>query len=183
MSTWNNLTKNFDWRSLVRVAAPTLGTALGGPFGGMATTAIANAILGPDHNPATREADLQTALATATPETFLKLKQAEDDFAVQMKQLDVDVFKIDADDRASARHREETIRDKTPAYLAWMTVIGFFAILLALLYIDLKPGIHDVVLLMIGRLSGDVGTIYNYYYGSSSGSSDKNETIKDLAKK
>ena len=46
---------------------------------------------------------IQTAINNASPEQLLQLKQAEKDFEIRMKELDVDVFKLEAEDKKDAR--------------------------------------------------------------------------------
>jgi hypothetical protein len=53
----------------------------------MATRAISEALLG---KPEGTEEELQRAAASASPEQLLALKQAEQSFAVQMRELDID---------------------------------------------------------------------------------------------
>ena len=77
-------------KNVVGAVAPTLGTALGGPMGGMAANMIAE-VLGVPNTPKA----IEKAMAEATPEQMLELKKAEQDFEVQMKELDVDVFKLE----------------------------------------------------------------------------------------
>jgi len=76
-------------KNIVGAVAPTLGTALGGPMGGMAANMIAD-VLGCPNNPKA----IEKAVAEATPEQMLELKKAENDFDIQMKELEVDVFKF-----------------------------------------------------------------------------------------
>ena len=89
--------------NLVRTVAPTIATAVGGPLAGMATRAISEALLG---KPDGTEEELAQAAANATPEQLLALKKAEQDFAVRMRELDIDLERIANEDRNSARDRE-----------------------------------------------------------------------------
>ena len=64
----------FDWKSLLGNVAPILGTAIGGPFGALAGTAI-KAVLGlPDDSD---EKAMASALAKATPDQLLALQNAD----------------------------------------------------------------------------------------------------------
>lgn len=108
-----------DWKKLVGSVAPTLATALGGPLAGMAVSAIGNA-LGLE---GATEDKIEAALQSAKPELLLQLKQADQDFAKQMKALDIDLEKIAAADRDSARQMQVQTRARTPAILSWTIVI------------------------------------------------------------
>jgi len=52
----------------------------------------------------------------------------------QMKQLGIDEAKLAYDDVANARAREIAVRDKLPAILAISVTVGFFAVLLIMLF-------------------------------------------------
>jgi hypothetical protein len=168
-----------DWKSLIKTVAPGLATALGGPLAGMATKAVSDAVLG---RPDSSEAELSAALAAGGPEILQKLREADQRFQAEMKKLDIDLEKIAADDRASARQREASVKDRTPAVIATMAFIGFFGILIALMFVDIKPGAKDALMIMLGALGGIVTSITAYYYGSSSGSAQKSRQIEEFLK-
>jgi hypothetical protein len=88
------------WDSILKTVAPILGAAIGGPFGGMASKFLINA-LGGDED--TTEDQMQKMIETASPETLLKLKTLDADFKTQMKVLGIKEKDLDVQDRASAR--------------------------------------------------------------------------------
>ena len=116
---------SFDWKGLVGTVAPTLATALGGPMAGMATKAIASSLLG---DADASEKDIAAALAGASPDTMLKLKQADQAFETKMAELGVDLEKIAQEDRASAREMQSTTKAWIVPVLAGLTVEGVFAV-------------------------------------------------------
>ena len=87
---------------LIETVAPTIATALGGPVAGMAVKALSTALLGHDSG---SEDDIRDALATATPDQIAAIRKVDADFKVQMKSLDIDLVRIAANDRASARDK------------------------------------------------------------------------------
>ena len=87
-------------KNIVGAVAPTLGTALGGPMGGMAANMISE-VLGVPNTPKA----IEKGIAEATPEQMLELKKAEQAFEVQMKELEVDVFKLETQDGQDARNK------------------------------------------------------------------------------
>ena len=89
--------------NLVKTVAPSIATAVGGPLAGMATKMISEALLG---KPDGTEDELLQAAKNATPEQLLALKKAEQDFAIKMRELDIDLERISNEDRNSARNRE-----------------------------------------------------------------------------
>ena len=70
-----------DFTTIIKTVAPWIGTALGGPLGGMAVTAAANALGLSDK---TTEG-LKTALSGATPEQLLALKEADQAFQLLVR--------------------------------------------------------------------------------------------------
>ena len=84
--------------NIVGAVAPTLGTALGGPFGGMAGDVISK-VLGVENNPKS----IEQALANATPEQLIEIKKAEKEFEAKMKELDVDLYKLETAEKQHAR--------------------------------------------------------------------------------
>src|SRR5437879_6583749 len=138
----------FDWKSLISSVAPTLATALGGPLAGMAVQAIGGALGLSD----TTEDKLSAALAGAKPDELLKLKQADQEFAEKMKSLDIDLAKLEVEDRTSARQLVIQGRARTPAVLSYFVVI-----MTALIYGYLIAGDYEKLTvsdLILGRILG-----------------------------
>jgi len=174
-------------KAVIAAIAPELGVALGGPFGGMAGAAIAKAL-------GTKSADdaaTETAIVSGDPELLLKVKQANNDFLLQMEQLGIKKEQLYFDDRANARAREVAVRDRTPAHLAWVIIGGFLVISMAQL-VGMMGWAEDVAKipaqgwLLIGNISGylanEAKQAAAYYFGSTQGSKDKDETISTIAK-
>lgn len=166
----------FDWKNLVKTVAPALGTALGGPLGGMAARAVAGAVLG---NEDAGEKELAAALAGASPDILLKLKEADQQFAVRMRELDIDLDKIAAADRDSARQRQVQSGDRTPQHLAYIYTLGLFAMLIALTIAGDR--IPDAVMPLLQTAAGVLfAMVYaskDYFFGSSAGSKQKTELM------
>ena len=167
----------FDWKALVGTVAPVLGTAIGGPLGGMAVKAIADAL---GLSEQTEEA-ITTALSGAKPEDLLKLKVADQQFTKDMKALDIDLERIAAGDRDSARKMQSEAKSYIPGLLAGAITLGFFGILSGMMWGDLKPENNDALLLMLGTLGAAFGAIVSFYFGSSASSKAKDATIGKLA--
>jgi hypothetical protein len=159
----------FNWKQLVGTVAPALGTALGGPVGGIAMQAIASA-LGLSES---SEESIAQAMQKATPVDLLALKKADQEFAVKMKELDVDLEKAYLGDKDSARKREMAVQDKAVPRLATLVVAGFIGMSVVVLTGTIKV---DSVLAgtVIGYVSGACTQVLAYYFGTTKGSSDKN---------
>jgi len=168
---------DFDWKAIVKSVAPMLGTALLGPFGGIANAAI-GAVLGVDP---TDQKALATAVQNATPDQLLALQKADQDFKIQMAQMgyksETDLQKIAADDRASARNMEIATRDKTPAVGFYIISIGFFGLLSALLFLPVPESNKAVVFTLVGTLGTAWIGCTSYYYGTTRSSSVKDQML------
>jgi hypothetical protein len=149
-------------KSILGAVAPTLATAIGGPLGGMALKLVADKLGIPDASPE----QLDQAVANATPEQLAEIKKVEADFKVSMKQLDVDLVKIAAEDRDSARQRHATMKDATPTVLAIGTLLAFFGYIGAVTFLapDADLGLINVA---VGWLGGSASAVISYYFGAS----------------
>tara|TARA_R110000822_G_scaffold59289_1_gene147982 strand:+ start:265 stop:753 length:489 start_codon:yes stop_codon:yes gene_type:complete len=150
-------------KAILGVIAPTLGNALGGPLGGMAMRAVSQVLTG---NADSVMDDLESAIGNATPDQLAAIKKAEGDFKVQMKALDVDLAKINAEDRSNARNANQTSGSRVPAILAITTVTAFFAYIG---FVTFVPNDADIGLInvAIGWLGGSASAIISYYFGAS----------------
>lgn len=173
MSAWDSV------KPFVGKFAPIIGAALGGPLGGAAGALLSSALGTKDADPKSIEQAIKSG--TLTGDQILALKQAEDQFALQMKQLDInsveDMEKLAIQDRDSARNREIQVRDWTPRLLAYGVTLGFFGLLAFLLRHELPPSSKDVINLMLGSLGTAWLSIVTYYFGSSAGSARKTEMM------
>ena len=156
---------------LIGSVAPTIATALGGPVAGMAVKAISGALFG--HDSATEE-EIRTVLANPTGDQLAALKKIDADFKVQMKSLDIDLERIAAGDRASARDMQKETKDWIPRALAVTVTIGFFGILLYMLVYGLPTTGNEALLLLLGALQTAWMGIIAFYFGASS-----TDTVKD----
>lgn len=165
-----------DWKSIVATVAPGIASALGGPLAGVAVRTLSQVLLGTaDGSP---EA-VEKAVLAADPAILMQLKQAELQFQKDMKALDIDLARIDAGDRDSARRREVDAKSYAPAVLATVIVVGFFIVLCSLL--SGKAIMPKEYELLVGGLIGTLGSaviqVFNYYFGSSAGSAAKQATL------
>jgi hypothetical protein len=154
--------------------APGIATALGTPLAGAAITEVEKA-LGVSPGTMTTEQAVVAAVASATPEQMLALRQADQQFTKQLLELD-------ASDRADARKRETALKDSTPRVLAYLIIGAFIGMAYAVLF--RKTAIDSALAgTVIGYLSAKAELVASYYFGSSSGSDAKTAIIADLQKK
>jgi hypothetical protein len=159
---------------LLGQVAPTIATALGGPLAGVAVKTLSNALFG--HEDAT-EAQISDAMASATPDQLAAIKMIDADFKVQMKSLDIDLERIAAGDRDSARQMQRDTKDSTPKILAYFITFGFFGALVWILVFGIPKTGTEVILMMLGSLSTSWTGVVQFYYGSSAGSKAKTDAL------
>ncbi len=172
-----------DLLKIVGAVAPTIATAIGGPLGGMAMKVVAEVLGLPADS---SEKDVSKAMAAATPDQLLALKQADQDFAVRMRELDIDLEKIAASDRDSARKREAQVKDWMPRVLSLVVVGGFMATVFLVL-MGVVEGMKDpltatTVGTLIGFVSAKAEQVIAYYFGSSSSSQQKTQLLAGAQK-
>ena len=155
---------DFDILGIVRSVAPMLATALGGPLAGAGVSALSNALVG---KPDGTEDELASLLKTASPETLVKIKDAEAKFKVTMRELDIKEDDLHAKDRNSARAREMELRDWAPSMIALACFVGFFGILGSMMLWEMPERSVQPINIMLGVLGGIISSITAYYFGSS----------------
>ena len=160
----------------LKQVAPTAATLLGGPLAGMAVDAIGNALGVKD---ATKE-QVKEMLTSGTinADQMAAIKQAEADLILKVKQLDIDMEKIHAGDRASARDMAAKTGDvMTPRIIALVVFLVWGAVNWKLFNGTINGDMRELVARALGTLDGTLLAVVYYYFGSSSGSKDKTDAI------
>lgn len=173
-----------DVKGLVQQLAPMIATGLGGPLAGGAVSALEAALgITPTGTLDDRTAAVTTAVAGATQEQLLAIKQADQTYALNMATLGfkntADLAKIQADDVDSARKREVEVKDNTPKVLSYAITIGFFGVLTFLMFGHVPNDGRDILNVMLGTLGTAWTGVVSYYYGSTSGSAAKSKLLAD----
>ena len=168
-------------KNIIKTVAPMLGTALGGPLGGLAGGLLSKALGSTDAAGATVPAtqkQIEAAILGGDPQTLLALKQAEADLQKHMADLGVQEDQLAYADRDSARKREETVKDWTPAMLAWL-VVGLTVAGEGLMMFYGTPKTVDPIVLgrVLGTWDSALMLVLGYYFGSSAGSAAKTDAI------
>lgn len=164
-------------KGILQAVAPILADLLPGPLGGAVRKVIGETI----SKPGASDQEIEKALADANPELLLKLKQAQDDFVLAMSQKGIDLEKIAAEDRASARGMQIQTKSKTPAVLAGVVVVGWLTLMCFLMRGEIPTQNRDIVIQAVGTMGGALMLVLGFYFGSSSASQKKDETIKSLS--
>jgi hypothetical protein len=162
-----------DWKSTLATVAPALASALGGPLAGAAARFVAEAIGLPDLD----EKGTEQAVLMADPLTLARLKEADLKFQEAMRGLDIDLERVHAGDRDSARRRQTDANDQTPALMGVAILAGFFAAFAAMLFVPFPDASKEALFILLGVLGGMASSITNYYFGSSTSSDLKTKIM------
>ena len=148
-----------------------LGTALGGPFGGIAAGFIAEK-LGLEG----KTVDAVTKALTdnkMTADQVTAIRLAEIDFTKFLAQNEITKDQLDTQNTVDARVMQIAVKSITPNILAVIIVTGFFGILIAMMMGLLAVSDQQALLILLGSLSAGFGAVLNFFFGSSRGSQNK----------
>jgi len=154
-------------KSILGTLAPTLGAAIGGPIGGQAGQ-ILSSILGVPNNTKA----IENAMSNLTAEQMAELKMAENDFKVQMKELEVDVFELEVNDKQDARGKFN--KDWTARIMGIAVVGGFMGYIFLVTLQPPEQNSEALINLVLGYLGGLASAVISFYFGASN-TPDKNE--------
>jgi hypothetical protein len=166
-----------DYKAIIGTIAPWIASAIGGPLGGMAVGAVADALGLSDKT----ESSIKAALSGVTPEQMLALKTADQAFSLQMQALGFkqvsDMEALAAGDRKDARAMQLGNKSRIPAILSTIVTVGYFGVLLGMMTGKLTTGDNAAMLLMLGSLSTGWGVVMAFWFGTTSDSGRKTELL------
>ena len=170
-----------NWIDIIKGVAPTVASALLGPLGGVAVSAIGS-VLGMSE-------PTQDAIAKAftdgqiKPEDMMKIKALELEFKTHESEMgykyaDLEFQKeaLVGKDRADARAMQIAIHSKMPALLTIMVTTGFFGILSLIMFHPELKG-NEIVMIMVGQLSAVWAGCVAFYTGTTYSSANKNQML------
>ncbi len=161
-----------DLLKIVKNYAPSVATALGGPLAGAAVGMLADKLGISD-----KTVEGVTAALVGNPANLEKLKEIE-----------LEMYKIDAQDRNSARNREieiaksdvHFITKNITSILAIGVLTGSLIIATLVFFVDFPDSQENILIFVLGSLFSIATQVVSYYFGSSQGSKDKSEAIRNL---
>jgi len=128
-------------------------------------------------------------------ENVLKLKQYEMEheeellkLQIENNKIDFDLYKLEVEDKSSARDRDTRVNESANASwiaknitgLLAVAVIGLsFVLFYMVIYTSIPADKKDIVIYILGVLSGAVTQILSYFYGSSKSSANKDSTLAE----
>lgn len=149
-----------DLIDMIKTVAPALATAVAGPLGGAAVSAIANKFGVEDSVQAVAQA------IAGDPQAAQKLAELELEYA-----------RLDSADRDSSREREVKIAVSQDAplinkivtpVLALGTVTVSFMLLAAIMFLpDINGNRKDIAIYVLGAVNAATVQVLSYYFGAS----------------
>lgn len=160
-------------KEILATVAPTVGTALGGPLGGVAGTFLARAL------GVSSDKDIEEALLSGSPEALAEARQAEAELAKFMRDMDVKEEQLRLADVKSARELGISRGIVPQIMLSVLFIAGYFLILWGLLrgYVTLPDSMRTEFSILLGVLTAAVPQILQFWFGSSKGSKDKDKAM------
>lgn len=168
-----------DWKNLLRTVATGLATAAGGPLAGAAATFIADR-LGLEE----KTVDAVTKALSGnnlTPDQISQIKLAEIDFQKFLKTNEIDLEKVHAADRGSARDMLKATGSYVPATLTFLITAGYFTVLIGMMTKAFTFADSQVMLMMLGQLGTAWGVCIAFWFGTTRNSQEKTNLLANSA--
>lgn len=166
-------------KGILGTVAPLLGAALPGPVGPMAVS-ILKSVFGTDD-----ESEIEKQLAAGNPEALVKLRTAEADLKVRMGELGIKEQDLHVKNTEGARKlaMNTSVWFQFILTITAMFAFGFVLYILVIQSQIIPPENKDIVIFLVGQLSGFVMIGYNFFLGSSKGSKESKEMAMKLGGK
>jgi len=150
---------------LLKSLALNIASAAGGPLAGMAVKMVAAKLSLPESTTANEIEDL----IEREPDKAVLVKQADEDFKLKIREMEIDLesFKTEVEDRKDARAAFST--DLTPKLFSVLTLLLYGAFVLMVTMMPHDQNDETIISLVLGQLSGILGTAAAFYYGGSNG--------------
>lgn len=183
-----------EWKKIISAVAPVLGTALGGPMAGAAIKVIAGAVLGDENAPASQVTE--AVMQGLSPEALVKLREADNAFKVRMRELDIDLAKLNA---ATERAYLNDVQDARQSHggsvgVFWLGIailLTFAGVMVAVLWggyallvspdpikdESMKAIVSALIGTVVGYVAANAQQVVGYFFGSSKGSADKTDAL------
>lgn len=166
-------------KDLLATIAPTVASAVFGPLGGVALSALGG-ILGISQ-PTQDKIAKAIQSGQLTPDQLAEIQKLEIQYQENERERGFRYAELEFKDREGARQREASVKDNVNRNLAYFLVLSFVAVvgftLAGMAKID---GVLAGTL--IGYLSAKTEQVLSYYFGSSRSSDRKTDLLAGAAK-
>lgn len=163
----------------LKTLAPGVATALGGPLAGAAVAWIANRL----GVPAKTAQDVKDALQGVDPLEREKLEQEFNRWFIEQQHKEIELYVKDVQD---ARARDSVLRTNGQRNHRADAMFAIAIIVVTSIFYAIwtKPEINEflkgIITLLLGRFLGYIDSVYNFEFGTTRNSKDKDVTIKNL---
>ena len=150
---------------LLKSLAPTIASAAGGPMAGMPVKMAAKKLGLPDTATANEIEDL----IERDRDKAVMVREADKEFKDYIREMEIDLesFKTEVEDRKDARENFAT--DWTPKVFSVLTLLLYGAFVMIVTLMPHDQNDETIISLVLGQLSGILGTAAAFFYGGSSG--------------
>jgi len=162
-----------NWVELLKTLAPTVASAVMGPFGGIAVAGLGK-LFGVD-NATQKDVAKIFQDSQLKPEDVAKIQQLELEFKQHESEMGFKYADLEFKNVDSARNMQIATKSYFPATLSSGITVGFFGILLAMMFGNVTPS--EPLLIMLGALGAAFGAVVNFWLGSNSNSARKTELL------
>ncbi len=159
---------------LLKTLAPTVASALLGPLGGVAVSALGN-LFGVSEPTQQKIADAIQS-GQITPDQLSKLKELELQYQNEEKERGFKYAELEVKDVDSARNREIQTKDNTNKILAF-TIVGAFIAMVGATLLGYAKVESVLAGTLVGYLSAKAEQVLAYYFGSNRDSHRKTELL------
>jgi len=162
--------------------APTVATAVAGPLGGMAVSAIGG-ILGID-KPTQKSIETAFTAGQITPDHIAAIKELELKYQNDEKERGFKYSELVYKDVDSARKLGIAMGSETPTILSYIILIGGGILLGCVVGGAIKTTVDNAAMIgtVIGYVVSEMKQVLTYWFGSSQGSVDNRNALIDMAK-
>jgi hypothetical protein len=174
--------------SAVENLAPTIATCVGGPFAGVAVSGLEH-VFGltpsPSDTQEARQDSVAAAFACATPDQLASIRKADQDFQVQMAGLGFKdkeaLAALSTQDVEGARDMQKTVKSWVPPVLTLAITIGFFGLVVGLMFANVPDANRAIFYSLIGSLGTAWMGCIHFWFGDTNSSNDKTAIIAGQA--
>lgn len=166
-----------DWMSILRSLAPTVATAVLGPLGGVAVSALGNLLGVSDATQATIAEAIKSG--QMTPEQITEIKKMELEYQANEKERGFKYAELAFKDRDSAR--TNNVAGGTQRPLFWLSLLLLSVALGVEAFVLFRGYPPETPEIIVGRVLGLMDAVamlvLSYWYGTTNGSALKSELL------
>lgn len=177
-----------EWQNVIAKIAPTVASALLGPAGGVAVSALTS-IFGLGETASESDIESHISSGKLTGEQIAAIRELELKLQAEEKERGFRFSELEFKDRNSARERDSVFvkmgRHNLRADAMFILAVSVICALVYMIWKDqtINEFMKGIVTLVLGRFLGYLDNIYSFEFGTTRGSQSKDSTINKLSEK